>query len=110
VANGLNWVELVFGVVGLSQTTVGLYKVRYTLSASAGRVHGRRSTLPVLTARRHGLWARAWWKKHCTTMLFGQPLQVTVRSMLRDRCSVCLSVCLSVMLVCCGQTVGWPQV
>jgi len=34
----------------------------------------------------------------------------TVRPMLSDRCPVCLSVCLSylsVMLVYCGQTVGW---
>jgi len=27
--------------------------------------------------------------------------------MLSDRCPVCLSVCLSVTLVYCGQTVGW---
>ena len=32
-----------------------------------------------------------------------RPVQVTVRSMLRDRCPVCLSV----KLVDCGQTVGW---
>jgi len=36
----------------------------------------------------------------------------TLRPILSDRClSVCpvLSVCLSVSLVCCGQTVGWIQ-
>jgi len=34
----------------------------------------------------------------------------TVRPMLSDRClscPVCLSVCLSVVLVYCGQTAGW---
>jgi len=31
----------------------------------------------------------------------------TVRSMLSDRCLSCLSLCLSVMLVYCSQTVGW---
>jgi len=44
--------------------------------------------------------------------LFGRPLKVTVSAMLRDRCPVCsvCLVCLSclfVMLVYCGQTVGW---
>ena len=40
--------------------------------------------------------------------LFGRLLQVTVHRMLWDHClSVCLSDCLSVMLVYCGQAVGW---
>ena len=39
--------------------------------------------------------------------VFGRPLQATVRPMLRDRCLSCLSVCLSVTVVYCGQTVGW---
>jgi len=34
-------------------------------------------------------------------------LQVTLRPMLWDRCPVCLSVCLSVTLVYCDQTVEW---
>ena len=36
-------------------------------------------------------------------MIFGRPLQVTARPMLRDLCPVCLSV----KLVYCGQMVGW---
>ena len=46
---------------------------------------------------------------HIRTSVFGQLLQVTVHPMLQDCCSlcvVCLS-CLSVMLVYCGQMVGW---
>jgi len=41
-------------------------------------------------------------------ILFGRPLQVTVRPMLCDRCPVCpvCPVCLSVT-VHCGQRVGW---
>ena len=38
--------------------------------------------------------------------VLARPLQVTVRSMLRDRCTVCLSV----TLVYCGQTVGWIKI
>jgi len=45
-----------------------------------------------------------------SSRLFGRPLQVTVRPMLRDRCPVCLSVCLSVALMYCGQTVGWIKI
>ena len=40
-------------------------------------------------------------KKTNPLLLFGRPLQVTVGSMLQDRCPV------SVMLVYCGQMVGW---
>jgi len=36
-------------------------------------------------------------------VVFDRPLQVTVRSMLSDRCLSCLSV----TLVYCGQTTGW---
>ena len=39
------------------------------------------------------------------SLVFEQPLQVKVRPMLRDCCPVC-PVCLSVMLVYYGQTVG----
>ena len=49
-------------------------------------------------------------------VIFGRPLQVTVRFMIRVvlsvlsvSLSVCLSVCLSVTLVYCGQTVGWIE-
>jgi len=41
-----------------------------------------------------------------TIEFLGEPLQVTVRRMLRDRCPVC-PVCMSVTLVHCGRTVGW---
>ena len=48
--------------------------------------------------------------KRCTGfrsyVIFGRPLQVTVRPMLRDCCLSVLSV-LSVTLMYCGQTVGW---
>ena len=41
--------------------------------------------------------------------VFWATVCITVRPMLSDRCLSCLSVCpvLSVMLVYCGQTVGW---
>jgi len=39
-------------------------------------------------------------------LVSGRPLQVMVRPMLHNRFLVCLSVCVSVTLVCCGQTVG----
>jgi len=42
-----------------------------------------------------------------TMKSLGEPLQVTVRPMLRDSCPVCPPVCVSVTLVYCGQTVGW---
>ena len=42
-------------------------------------------------------------------LVFGRPLQVTVRPMLRDRCPVCRP-CLSVTLVYCGQKVGWIRI
>ena len=40
---------------------------------------------------------------------FGRPLQLTLRPMQRDRCSVCLVCPVSVTLVYCGQTVGWTK-
>jgi len=49
------------------------------------------------------------WKKAATLFLGNQPtICKTVRPMLSYRCLVCLSV-QSVMLVYCGQTVGWIQ-
>jgi len=44
--------------------------------------------------------------KSTGSAVFGRPLQLTVRPMLRDRYPVCLP-CLSITLVYCGQTAGW---
>ena len=45
------------------------------------------------------------WRRQC--LRFWATVCKTVRPMLSVRCQSCLSVCLSVTFVHCGQTVGW---
>jgi len=48
------------------------------------------------------------WTEICMTDFWATVCK-TVRPMLSDRC-LSVSVCLSVMLVHCGQTVGWIKI
>jgi len=78
-------------------------------------MHNNRPTQPnILWLKiidKHSNTRREWSIRLCAVVFlwFWATVSKTVRPVLSDRCLSCLSVCLSVTLVYCGQTVGWTR-
>jgi len=81
----------------------GILFLRHSVYLKQKWAHHTCSNLPQWIASIH---SNSDLKKSTVQSIIGRPLQVTVRPMLRYRCSVC-PVCLSVTLVYRDQTVGW---
>jgi len=76
------------------------HPVHALLSSSVANLHVPRAKLSVDSRSCHR-------SVQFSSVIFERPLQVTVRSMLQDRCSAVCHVCLSATLVYRGQTAGW---